>query len=218
LVGRELREIADPRPANPKAEQEEGNDATRRCRDRAEKAACGNEVLPTLAVGNVICLIDRHGLNHASCSDYRIKDNFMGAITSPRAKDLSIGELSKHCGVNVETIRYYERIKMLPAPPRTASGRRVYGATERRILAFIRRSRELGFTLEEIRALLALGGPERASCADVHKIARAHLTSVRSKLSDLVKLEAILAETVAGCADGAAPECPVLDILDAGRQ
>ena len=84
-------------------------------------------------------------------------------------------ELSRHSGVNIETIRYYERIKMLPAPARTASGRRVYGPAEKRTLAFIRRSRDLGFTLEEIRALLALGGPERASCADVHKIASVHL-------------------------------------------
>lgn len=141
----------------------------------------------------------------------------MPAITSPRAENISIGELSKHSGVNIEAIRYYERIKMLPAPPRTASGRRVYGAAERRTLAFVRRSRDLGFTLEEIRALLDLGGPERASCADVHKIASAHLAKVRSKLSDLARLEAILAETVTRCADGAAPDCPVLDILDVGR-
>jgi len=141
----------------------------------------------------------------------------MRTSPSSRAEDLSIGELSKYCGVNVETIRYYERIKMLSAPPRTASGRRVYGPAEKRALSFIRRSRDLGFTLEEIRALLDLGGPERASCADVHKIASAHLAKVRSKLSDLAKLEAILSETVARCTDGAAPDCPVLDILDAGR-
>jgi MerR family transcriptional regulator, mercuric resistance operon regulatory protein len=142
----------------------------------------------------------------------------MSGITSRRAENISIGELSKNSGVTIETIRYYERIKMLPAPPRTASGRRVYGAAEWRILAFIRRSRDLGFTLEEIRALLALGGPERAPCADVHKIASAHLANVRNKLSDLVKLETILAETIARCSDGAAPDCPVLDILDAGRR
>ena len=142
----------------------------------------------------------------------------MRAITSLGTKGISIGELSKRSGVNIETIRYYERIKMLPAPPRTANGRRVYGPAERRTLAFIRRSRDLGFTLEEVRALLALGGPERASCADVHKIASAHLASVRNKLSDLVKLESILAETVAQCSDRATPDCPVLDILDAGRQ
>jgi MerR family mercuric resistance operon transcriptional regulator len=142
----------------------------------------------------------------------------MRAITSSRGESLSIGELSKRCGVNIETIRYYERIKMLPTPERTASGRRVYGPAEKRMLAFIRRSRELGFTLEEIRAMLALGGPERAPCADVHKIASAHLTNVRHKLADLAKLEAILAETVARCSDGSTPDCPVLDILDAGRQ
>ena len=129
----------------------------------------------------------------------------MRAITSLGAENISIGELSKHSGVNIETIRYYERIKMLPAPSRTASGRRVYGPAEKRTLAFIRRSRDLGFTLEEVRALLALGGPERAPCADVHKIAGAHLANVRKKLSDLVKLESILAETVAHCSDGATP-------------
>lgn len=141
----------------------------------------------------------------------------MRTITSSRAGHISIGELSKYSGVNIETIRYYERIKMLPPPPRTANGRRVYGPAEKRTLAFIRRSRDLGFTLEEIRALLALGGPDLAPCADVHKIASAHLASVRNKLSDLVKLESILAETVARCSEGATPKCPVLDILDAGR-
>jgi MerR family mercuric resistance operon transcriptional regulator len=84
-------------------------------------------------------------------------------------------------------------------------------------LAFIRRSRDLGFTLEEVRALLTLGGPGRAPCADVHKIASAHLANVRNKLVDLMKLESILAETVAQCSDGATPDCPVLDVLDAGR-
>jgi len=142
----------------------------------------------------------------------------MRTITSSGAENISIGELSRHTGVNIETIRYYERIKMLPPPPRTANGRRVYGPAEKRTLGFIRRSRELGFALEEIRALLNLGGPERASCADVHKIASVHLANVRSKLADLVKLETILAETVARCSDGATPDCPVLDILDAGRQ
>jgi MerR family mercuric resistance operon transcriptional regulator len=89
----------------------------------------------------------------------------MRSITSSRPEIFSIGELSKHSGVNIETIRYYERIKMLPAPPRTANGRRVYGPTEKRTLAFIRRSRDLGFTLEEIRALLA--GLRRASACFV---------------------------------------------------
>src|SRR5438309_5980466 len=111
----------------------------------------------------------------------------MRAITSSRAENFPIGELSKRSGVNIETIRYYERIKMLPAPPRTASGRRIYGETDLRILAFIRRSRELGFSLDEIRALLRLGAPRTATCAEVKEIASLHLKAIRVKLADLKK-------------------------------
>jgi MerR family transcriptional regulator, mercuric resistance operon regulatory protein len=141
----------------------------------------------------------------------------MADITSSRAENLSIGELSKRSEVNIETIRYYERIKLLPAPPRTASGRRVYGSTDLRILVFVRRSRELGFSLDEIRALLRLGGPEKASCREVREIATHHLTDIRSKLHDLKKLERLLATTVSRCSGRTAPDCPVLDILDIQR-
>src|ERR1700726_4702557 len=123
----------------------------------------------------------------------------MRAITSSRAEELPIGELSKRSGVNIETIRYYERVKMLAPPPRTASGRRVYDLTDLRSLVFIRRSRELGFSLDEIRALLRLGGPEKASCREVREIAPHHLEDIRSKLNDLKKLERLLATTVSRC-------------------
>jgi MerR family transcriptional regulator, mercuric resistance operon regulatory protein len=89
----------------------------------------------------------------------------MPEITASRAEMLPIGALSKRSGVNIETIRYYERVKMLAPPLRTANGRRVYDLTDLRILVFIRRSRELGFSLDEIRALLQLGGPERLPVA-----------------------------------------------------
>jgi MerR family transcriptional regulator, mercuric resistance operon regulatory protein len=138
----------------------------------------------------------------------------MRAITDARAQKMSTGALSRLTGVNIETIRYYERIKMLPAPPRIPSGRRVYGSHEARILAFIRRSRELGFSLDEIRALLRLGGPEKASCREVREIAAHHLEDIRAKLGDLRKLERLLARTVARCSGTTAPECPVLDILN----
>jgi MerR family mercuric resistance operon transcriptional regulator len=131
---------------------------------------------------------------------------------------MPIGELSRRSGVNIETIRYYERIKMLPAPPRTASGRRVYGTTDLRVLTFIRRSRELGFSLDEIRALLRLGAPGKASCSEVKAIATHHLEDVRARLFDLSKLERLLAKTVARCSGNKVPNCPVLDILDAGRE
>jgi len=142
----------------------------------------------------------------------------MRAITASRAEHLPIGEISRLSGVNIETIRYYERIKMLPAPQRTASGRRVYGATELRMLAFIRRARELGFSLNEIRALLRLGAPGRASCNEVKVIATHHLEDIRAKLSDLKKLERLLAKTVARCSGKKVPNCPVLDILDIRRE
>lgn len=138
----------------------------------------------------------------------------MTVITNLRPKALSIGELARLTGVNVVTIRYYERVKMLPAPPRTEAGRRIYGTADTRILAFIRRSRELGFTLSEIRALLDLGAPGDASCAEVKEIAGTHLASVRAKLADLHRLESILADAVTKCVGDATPVCPVLDVLD----
>jgi MerR family mercuric resistance operon transcriptional regulator len=141
----------------------------------------------------------------------------MPVITASRAQALPIGELSKRSGVNIETIRYYERVKMLAPPPRTASGRRVYCSTDLRALTFIRRARELGFSLDEIRALLRLGGPEKASCREVRDIATHHLEDIRAKLADLKKLERLLAKTVARCSGAVAPDCPVLDILDIER-
>src|SRR4030095_13201268 len=104
---------------------------------------------------------------------------FMPPIKSLRGAGVPIGELSRLTGVNIETIRYYEKIGMLPAPPRTEGGHRVYGSKETRILAFIRRGRELGFTLEQIRALLNLGGPGTASCAEVREIAKHHIDDIR---------------------------------------
>ncbi len=134
------------------------------------------------------------------------------ALQSPAA--LPIGELSPRSGVNIETIRYYERIKVLPAPPRTANGRRVYGPAETRTLAFIRRSRELGFTLDEIRALLALSAENgQGACAEVSEIATSHLAEVRAKIADLKTMESVLADAVRRCDKGEAPGCPLIDAL-----
>jgi MerR family mercuric resistance operon transcriptional regulator len=134
------------------------------------------------------------------------------APESPAA--LPIGELSRRSGVNIETIRYYERIKVLPAPPRTASGRRVYGPAETRTLAFIRRSRELGFTLDEIRTLLALSAENgQGACAEVGALAVGHLAEVRAKIADLKAMERILANAVRRYDAGEAPGCPLIDAL-----
>jgi len=123
---------------------------------------------------------------------------------------------SRRTGVNIETIRYYERIEMLPAPPRTASERRLYGPAETRTLCFICRARELGFTLNEIRTLLALSaGSRRASCTAVRELAAGHLAEVRAKIADLSAMEQILADAVRRCDAGETPGCPVLDALSA---
>ena|SRR5438552_754903 len=138
------------------------------------------------------------------------------AAPSNAAAAISIGELSRRTGVNIETVRYYERIKMMPHPPRTASGRRVYGEAESRILAFIRRARELGFTLDEIRALLALaaeGGHQ--ACVEVRDLAAGHLADVRAKIADLKAMEGVLAEAVQRCDEGEWTDCPLIDSLSA---
>jgi MerR family transcriptional regulator, mercuric resistance operon regulatory protein len=138
----------------------------------------------------------------------------MRPITNPRAEMFTIGELSRQTGVNVETIRYYEKVKLLPVPRRTAGGRRLYGHVETRILSFIGRARELGFSPDQIRTLLDLGGPENASCAEVRMVAAQHLDDIRAKIADLRKLERLLAKTIAKCSGHRVPDCPVIDILD----
>jgi len=138
----------------------------------------------------------------------------MRAVVPPSATALSIGELSRRTGVNIETIRYYERIKMLPAPPRTVSGRRVYGQAETRSLAFIRRSRELGFTLEQIRALLALSADNgENTCAEVRQLAAGHLADVRAKIADLRAMARVLSDAVRRCDAGETPGCPLIETL-----
>jgi len=138
----------------------------------------------------------------------------MRSITAPRVAGLSIGELSRRTGVHIETICYYERIEMLPAPPRTASGRRVHGAAEARTLTFIRRSRELGFTLDEIRTRLALSVERgQPTCGEVRELAADHLAEVRAKIADLRSMERVLADAVRRCDAGERPGCSLIEAL-----
>jgi MerR family mercuric resistance operon transcriptional regulator len=131
---------------------------------------------------------------------------------SPR-QGLTIGRLATAAGVNLETIRYYERVGLMPAPDRTVGGHRSYEPEHRARLAFIRRARELGFSVNDVRTLLALGRPGRQSCAEVKAIASDHLQQVHSKISDLSRLAAVLEEAVRRCGDGDAPDCPVIEVL-----
>lgn len=126
--------------------------------------------------------------------------------------NLGIGTLSRRSRVHIETIRYYEKIALLPAPPRTSGGHRVYSGLYLKRLTFIRRSRELGFTLEEIRNLLALAEAGTA-CGEVKQAALLHLQKIQRKIADLRRMESTLAETAARCQGGEAPHCPILDVL-----
>lgn len=121
-------------------------------------------------------------------------------------------------GVHLETIRYYERIGLIPAPGRTEGGHRAYDAPALRRLTFVRRARELGFSIEEIRALLGLAEPGHRACQEVRVVAETHLNDVRAKIADLARLATILADTVGRCTeDGPAPLCPVLELLESER-
>jgi MerR family mercuric resistance operon transcriptional regulator len=134
-----------------------------------------------------------------------------------KARGITIGQLARAAGVNIETVRYHERIGLVAKPARTSGGQRSYASEDARHLAFVRRARELGFSIDDIRALLRLAAPGQRSCADVEGIARAHLRNVQTKLADLAKLENILAATVDQCSGGASPACPVLEMLDTPR-
>ncbi len=124
----------------------------------------------------------------------------------------TIGRLSGEAGVNIETIRYYERIGLLPAPPRTTSGRRLYDRTSVQRLGFVRRARELGFSIDEIRALLAMaGGGER--CKDVRALTVRHLDDVRAKIADLQRLERTLSKAAALCRGAKSAPCPIIEAL-----
>ena len=125
----------------------------------------------------------------------------------------TIGQLSQRSGVNIETIRYYERIGLLPVPLR--QGRyRSYDGTDVGRLGFVRRSRELGFSIKEVRALLDLAGGGHRSCAEARDLAAVHLFDVRSRIADLRRMERTLAMTVRACDLGNNAGCPLIETLE----
>lgn len=126
---------------------------------------------------------------------------------------LTIGGLSKRTGVHLETVRYYEAIGIMPKPPRTPVGHRRYDQAHLKRLTFVKRSRELGFTLKEIRALLALVDGGDYTCAEVHDLTVSHLHDVREKIADLQRLEVTLADISRQCAGGTIPAYPFIETL-----
>ena len=136
------------------------------------------------------------------------------ANTRSRAHSLSIGKLSERARVNIETIRYYERIGLVPAPPRSEGRHRLYDESHCRRLVFIRRSRELGFSLHEIRELLGLTHGHKLTCHAVKGLTEQHVADIRRKIKDLRRLERVLRDLASRCHGNEVPDCPILEALE----
>ena len=132
-----------------------------------------------------------------------------------RAKSfLTIGELGRAGGATVETIRYYERIGMLPPTARVGTGMyRAYDSAHLSRLSFIRRARDLGFSLDQVRELLALADDKDRPCATVDGIARDHLKDVERKIRDLQALRSELRSLVGQCREGTVGHCRIVEAL-----
>ena len=130
--------------------------------------------------------------------------------------EYTIGEAARAAGVNIETLRYYERRGLLPAPPRSHANYRLYPHQSVRLVRFIKRAQELGFTLNEVRELLAFrDSGESASCADVRQQARLKLRSIDAKIQSLQAVREALAELVQKCSgSGPVADCPILEALE----
>ena len=137
----------------------------------------------------------------------------MQPLTRSRSEAMTIGQLARRVGVNLETIRYYERKGLLAAPPRTDGGYRLYGPAHERALLAVCRGRWLGFTLAEIRLLLRRGEREEQRCSEAHAIAARHLERVRTRIGRLRRVETLLAKAAALCSGGSDQECPVVGLL-----
>jgi MerR family mercuric resistance operon transcriptional regulator len=126
---------------------------------------------------------------------------------------MAIGSMSRRTGTNIETIGYYERVGLLPAPARSSGGYRLYGTEHLKRLTFIRRARALGFSIGEVRTMLRLADERKRPCAEVRVVAEAHLKDVRAKIADLRRMERVLQATVARCASGGRTHCLVIEAL-----
>ena len=123
------------------------------------------------------------------------------------------GELAQRSGCNIETVRFYEKRGLLPPPPRTGGGHRDYAREHLKRLTFIRRSRELGFTLDQVRGLLSFVDGSDWTCAEVKAMTMEHLFDVRRRIADLERMAETLEHMAAQCDGGAVPACPIVDAL-----
>lgn len=133
-------------------------------------------------------------------------------MTASQKCEYSRGALARESGVNAETIRFYERLGMMPDPPRSASGYRIYSAEHLKRLKFIRRTRELGFSNGEVKQLLKMAGGS-LTCDSVKGMALRHADIIKDKVTDLLRLQAALESMAANCKGGQSPDCAIVDQL-----
>lgn len=131
---------------------------------------------------------------------------------------MKIGEAAAASGCHLETIRYYERIGLLPRPSRTASGYRAYTAEDVARVRFITRGRDLGFSLDEVRSLLRLAEDPDLSCGEVDHLARYHLAEIKARQAELRRMARELEQTIAGCRGGRIASCAILGALQGPAQ
>lgn len=127
--------------------------------------------------------------------------------------DLTIGDLARATSTKVVTIRYYEKVGLLSAPPRSSGNYRTYGTGHLHRLRFIRRCRELGFTIDQIRALLSLSIQTDRDCAAVDRLAVEHLSEVERKIADLERMAAELRRISESCRGGRIADCRIIEAL-----
>jgi DNA-binding transcriptional MerR regulator len=126
---------------------------------------------------------------------------------------MKIGELARNCGCPAETIRYFEKIGLLPSPVRGVNGYRYYDESNQKWLQFILRSRALGFTQIEVRRLSDVAHQSQPACADVHELLVEHIIDVQKKMKDLRRMQRALERLKSKCQDGTLHDCPVIDEL-----
>jgi len=126
---------------------------------------------------------------------------------------LSIGKAAEMSGLNVETIRFYEKEGLVPEPGRTEGGHRLYSKDQVARLVFIRRSRKLGFSMTQVRQILSLVDREQVSCEAVKSIADDHIDDIRARIADLRKMERTLNRLSRECSGKDIPDCPIIDAL-----
>ena len=131
---------------------------------------------------------------------------------------MNIGQAARASGVSAKMIRHYESMGLVPPPPRSEADYRVYGEREIHLLRFIRHSRDLGFSLEQIRALLGLWQDRNRPSRQVRELALDHLAEVDAKLAELQAIKATLEQLVHSCHGDQRPDCPILDTLETGSR